>query len=244
MLGEVLRHVRTCNSMDELQLWFAEVCSQNGFEYFDLISFKSGLLSRPKEACEVYLNNYGIEEPWHFLPRSWPANDEVMSRAAHSAAPFDYFEALDDSRQIAFVRLQKSVMRINGVRSAWIMPYNTIDRLRCITVYSTSQTGGTLSSGKPDLYAIGAVLFDQVQSLIHANNSQMQNRDLSFLELSQEELACLRALTIGQSNNKIAEGLGISPNTVRYHLKKVFKKLQVTSRAEAAIVAINRGLSE
>ena len=244
MLGDVLRDIQACSSVEELQIWFAEVCSQNGFEYFDLISFKSGLLRRPKEACEVYLNNYDVEEPWSYLPKSWPADDEVMSRVAHSAAPFDYFEALDDSRQTAFIKLQKSVMRINGVRSAWILPYNTIERLRCITLYSTSNTGGTLSSGKPDLYAIGALLFDQIQNLINADNSEKQNKELGFLELSQEELACLRALSVGQSNNKIAEGLGISPNTVRYHLKKVFKKLQVTSRAEAAIVAINRGLSE
>jgi DNA-binding NarL/FixJ family response regulator len=42
----------------------------------------------------------------------------------------------------------------------------------------------------------------------------------------------------GQTDQKIAEELSISPNTARTHAQNIFTKLHVHSRAEAVAVAI------
>ena len=52
----------------------------------------------------------------------------------------------------------------------------------------------------------------------------------------------LRELARGRRNRQIAEDLGISPNTVKFHVANVLAKLGVASRGEAAVVARDAGL--
>ena len=52
-------------------------------------------------------------------------------------------------------------------------------------------------------------------------------------ELSTQEMDVLRLLCQGMKNADIANELFLSENTVKYHLKKVYQKLQAGSRSEA-----------
>jgi DNA-binding NarL/FixJ family response regulator len=51
--------------------------------------------------------------------------------------------------------------------------------------------------------------------------------------LSERELSVLTALSKGQQYKEIADTLAISINTVRKHIKSIYEKLQVNSRADA-----------
>jgi LuxR family maltose regulon positive regulatory protein len=48
----------------------------------------------------------------------------------------------------------------------------------------------------------------------------------------------LALLAVGMANRGIAEALFVSENTVRTHLKAVFRKLAVTSRSQAVARAV------
>ncbi|ABQ26797.1 response regulator transcription factor [Geotalea uraniireducens] len=56
-------------------------------------------------------------------------------------------------------------------------------------------------------------------------------------DLTQREVELLGLLTLGSSNEVIADKLFISPHTVRTHLNHIFKKINVSSRLEASIWA-------
>ena len=53
------------------------------------------------------------------------------------------------------------------------------------------------------------------------------------LGLTGQEMKVLEALSSGRSNKEIANGLGLSPNTVKTHTANLYTKLGVTSRTLA-----------
>jgi DNA-binding NarL/FixJ family response regulator len=70
---------------------------------------------------------------------------------------------------------------------------------------------------------------------------RLQSR-LRFEELTPRELLILNEVVKGLANKQIADVLGISENTVKWHLKNILAKLCVADRAEAVAVAIQRGI--
>lgn len=63
-----------------------------------------------------------------------------------------------------------------------------------------------------------------------------------FGDLTPREGEILSLLAEGQSNKVIARNLGISDGTVKLHVKAILRKLQVHSRVEAAVMAVEYNL--
>ena len=62
--------------------------------------------------------------------------------------------------------------------------------------------------------------------------------------LTPREIEILSALGEGLSNKEVARALGISAHTVKFHLETIFRKLNVTSRAEAVAKGLRQGILE
>lgn len=60
--------------------------------------------------------------------------------------------------------------------------------------------------------------------------------------LSQRELDILRGIGRGQANKEIARTLGIAESTVKIHVQHILRKLEVSSRVHAAVIASEQGL--
>jgi putative nucleotidyltransferase with HDIG domain len=59
--------------------------------------------------------------------------------------------------------------------------------------------------------------------------------------LSTRELDVVRALATGKVYKQIAADLGLSPSTVRTHLHNTYRKLETSDRAQAVLLATERG---
>ncbi|MCK4807809.1 MAG: response regulator transcription factor [Candidatus Aegiribacteria sp.] len=55
--------------------------------------------------------------------------------------------------------------------------------------------------------------------------------------LSMREREVLQMITTGCTNDKIADNLCISPHTVRSHIYRIFRKIEVSNRQQAAVWA-------
>lgn len=66
--------------------------------------------------------------------------------------------------------------------------------------------------------------------------------DVTGWNLAARELEVLQHLVAGHRNRTIASTLGISENTVKFHVRNLFKKLEVSSRGEAIALAHSKGL--
>ncbi len=62
-------------------------------------------------------------------------------------------------------------------------------------------------------------------------------------QLSPREQEILRGIARGESNKEIARALGIAETTVKIHVQHVLRKLGVSSRVHAAVIASSTGLT-
>jgi DNA-binding CsgD family transcriptional regulator len=67
-------------------------------------------------------------------------------------------------------------------------------------------------------------------------------RAQSSLGITDRERQVLQLLADGRSNKEIAARLGLSPNTVKTHVARLFEKLRVARRTEAILLARELGL--
>ena len=72
--------------------------------------------------------------------------------------------------------------------------------------------------------------------------SQITYPDSEQEELTPREKEVLGLAVEGQTNREIAYNLDISEKTVEKHLHNVYRKLDVSSRVEAAVLAVEKGL--
>ena len=66
--------------------------------------------------------------------------------------------------------------------------------------------------------------------------------DNEIQSLTNREKEILSLVAKGLSNKEISEKLYVSELTVKTHLKNIFKKLNVSSRTQAILIGINKGL--
>ncbi len=73
-----------------------------------------------------------------------------------------------------------------------------------------------------------------------ATHAVRPRRETSLL--TPRQLAVLRLVAAGQSNRQIADSLGITERTVKFHVTAIFNKLGADNRAQAVALAGRRGL--
>ncbi|MFV2032483.1 MAG: response regulator [Gammaproteobacteria bacterium] len=80
--------------------------------------------------------------------------------------------------------------------------------------------------------------------VVQGDFTDLDESDSLFDELTPRETEILCLLAEGQSNKVIARNLGISDGTVKLHVKAILRKLNIHSRVEAAVLAVEHGLKE
>ncbi len=80
-------------------------------------------------------------------------------------------------------------------------------------------------------------LFDEQQG--HGTSDGGRRNEYS---LTQRENDILALLAEGRSNREIAQRLFLSEKTVKAHLAAIFRKLGVTNRTQAAMMAVQMGV--
>ena len=99
----------------------------------------------------------------------------------------------------------------------------------------TTSIRAVLNGEAPISPAIARHLLRRFQSAAPAPPDQSTS-------LTPREQEVLEALAIGLSYKEAAREIGISPHTVNFHIRSLYKKLSATSRAEAVRAALKNGM--
>ena len=118
-----------------------------------------------------------------------------------------------------------------------------------LSALSAGADGYLLKNAEPEqlceairqAYAGQGVLSPEITMQVMRAAALSQNRQ-AVSNLSQRECEVLVELARGATTTEIASNLVISKNTVKTHIGRILKKLDVANRAEAAVAAVQRGL--
>jgi DNA-binding NarL/FixJ family response regulator len=91
-------------------------------------------------------------------------------------------------------------------------------------------------------WLVDPLLAGRVYSEFTRMISQRQNDNDAFRELTDREREVLIEMGRGKRNKEIADTLFITEKTVKNHISHIFEKLEINSRAEAALLAARQGL--
>lgn len=90
--------------------------------------------------------------------------------------------------------------------------------------------------------ALGLVVLDEAFARSFAPSAPAEPPAELAEPLTPREFEVLQRLTQGLSNKQIAQRLGVSEHTVKFHVNAILGKLGVQSRSEAIVQAVRLGL--
>jgi DNA-binding NarL/FixJ family response regulator len=103
-------------------------------------------------------------------------------------------------------------------------------------------SGQDLVSAIHNIHNGESVLCPTVASKVMQRFRQGANGDSSHHELTNRETEVLSMAAAGHKNKEIAKRIFVSNRTVEAHLASIFSKLKVSSRTEAILYALKKGL--
>lgn len=98
---------------------------------------------------------------------------------------------------------------------------------------------GVMEGDPPLSPLIARKILEQVRQ---PNSNQGDNFEPIYINLSKREEEILVMIAKGLNRNEIADIMSLSPHTIARYIRDVYQKLDVNSRAEAAIMAYRIGL--
>ena len=136
-----------------------------------------------------------------------------------------------------------------GLDCAVVMLTTSSDERDLVTSLRSGARGYLLKDMEPDqlVDALAAVVRGEtvvapemtgVLAKVVKGGEPESDRPDRFSALTPREFEILRHLAEGQSNKEIARDLGITDGTVKLHVRSILRKLEVRSRVEAAVIAV------
>jgi len=241
------RAIRGAHTSHEVRDIFAGEAAKLGYDWFDAVAMIASLMATPRKAARFFVCNYFSGDPWAYLPPGWPADDEVTIQCTRTSTPIDYLKELKASSQTISTLYQRGTLKAYGVKRAWLFPHSTLGEYRAVTCYVTEKREDQedhFQSTREEMFILSAILIDRLEDLCAETSPAQRGAFLIGkmpVQLTKEEIACYTLLLRGKKNPEIAAELGVSVNTVKFHLKKVYKALNVKTRIEAVAVALDHG---
>jgi DNA-binding CsgD family transcriptional regulator len=216
--------------------------------------------SRLKSSCKWFdlTTNIGLDEYKHHDSLFCRARIKILCSQKRFAEAMDWLELVSRDAQASGTRLviaDTQVVRAiclfgtGKFESARQSLCEALELVRAKHVYSL-----VLDKGQPIIDLLTSLPFEPpldelVNQLLTMSRQRLENREQKtirisspLIELSNREQEILGYLATHKTSAEIAAMLTVSPNTVRFHIKSIYNKLDVHSRDEAVELARSTGL--
>jgi DNA-binding CsgD family transcriptional regulator len=182
------------------------------------------------------MRNYSEDWMKHYVENNYEKIDPVPKYCFSTNKPFTWDEVtaldLDDNQRKVMLEAEEAKL-FDGVA---IPLYGVNGEIAGVGMASSS---GGVEMNKDLLCIIRALSF---QFHFAYTEKEAKAESLEDVRLTDREREILLWAAEGKSDPAIAEIIGVSYPTVRYHLNNVYKKLDANERTFAVVKAIRHGL--
>lgn len=149
-----------------------------------------------------------------------------------------------------------AALQAKGVSMPIVVLTTSADEKDLVESLRSGARGYLLKDMEPDslVIALGEVVAGKtvvapsltpiLAKVVQGDFNELDESESLFNDLTPRETEILCLLAEGQSNKVIARNLGISDGTVKLHVKAILRKLNIHSRVEAAVLAVEHGLKD
>ncbi len=217
-----------------LKTAFLSVLDGYGYGAFDAWSVRAETLRRPLVPGNFAIASYDIGLVRRYVSDRIIEECSAIHEAGLSHEPFDYLQHLADRSDEKAALWQLRLLKVFGVRHAWIVPLSTVNRNNGVTCYMGRigpDSHERFLATRDAIHVASTYFFSALEKLEPDLPDDLRGRSREVL--TAREASVVAAAGAGQTTAAIAATLGISENTVRFHFKNVFRKLNVKTRAQA-----------
>lgn len=185
-------------------------------------------------------------EDWvkHYNQNSYYDDDPVWWRLMQSTSPFYWTEALslhvrvfgnDSPIALKALRLMREAEDAGLAGGIGMSFSNRYGELTGVGISSSQNTEEPSLQSLSDISFVAAVMHDRYRGFFsNAERVSLTLREKEVLSWSAE----------GKNDEDIAIILNVSKNTVRFHWKNIFEKMQTNSKLQATVKAVREKLVE
>lgn len=201
-----------------------------GFEY---ISASGGALRYPKPEQVLYP---GFPPEWtsYYLQHALYEHDPVLRRVTETELPFEWSDLEMPEPEAAAIFAQAQDL---GLKKGYVVPLQGLNSYTGYVSFGGADAELT-PQGRLDLQLIGIYFHHRLREMRDASDEASYWGN----DLTGRERECLNWIAAGKSNWEVGEILNISENTVKTHADKIMSKFGVTTRVQAVVEGIRRGL--
>lgn len=226
--------IKSTNQQD-LERRLAILCAEASYDYYAICSVAPSEFIMVNGLPKKFRTNYPGSWIKHYIKEKLYEKDPVL-RHARSVSYAISWDAINPPGGL--LPSQKRILndaRDFGLRSGVCFGVHNLDGSVQI-VSLASETARPLSDAMSQNVMKQGLRMAQIMAASAYDQTIYEN------ELSSREAECLTWAALGKSSADIGEILGISANTIDFHLKRAMKKLQVNSRCLAVVKAIRLDL--
>ncbi|MER9250131.1 LuxR family transcriptional regulator [Mesorhizobium sp. M0590] len=204
--------------------------------YGSLATDQKGL--KPVRGDPTVMLNYPHGWQERYFEMGYYRIDPTIKRSRRRAEAFRWSEVYNDESTTEDERRFFDEAATFGLRSGISVPLHGPDGRFAIMNFAQAWAGE---------FQNGAITYLQLAALhfhLRIGNSAISSGIEERPNLSPREKECILWTAKGKSSWEIGKIVGISVNTVNFHIKSVIRKMDAVSRATAAIKALKLGIIE
>ncbi|MER9368428.1 LuxR family transcriptional regulator [Mesorhizobium sp. M0518] len=195
-------------------------------------------IMEPAGDCPTIVLNYPDKWQERYVQMGFRRIDPIIKRSRRQACPFRWSEVYKDGKTTELERSILEEAATFGLRSGVSVPLHGPGGN--FAVMSFVQPCCSETQNKTVTYLQSTALYYHLRVARFVELSGLDK----VPNLSCREKECILWVAKGKSSWDIGAIIGISENTVNFHIKKVLKKLDTSSRTAAALRAASLGIIE